>query len=63
MPRKELPIEWKMKRARGLMFNCWQTSWLSSQRFNDLQPCLARSSFTRFEKLLNFAAISSNASF
>ena len=21
----------------GLMFNCWQTSWLSSQRFNDLQ--------------------------
>jgi len=35
----------------------------SIQRFNDLPPCLARSSFTRSEKRLNFAAISSNASF
>ena len=35
----------------------------SIQRFNDLPLCLARSSFTRSEKRLNFVVISSNASF
>ena len=47
-------------RCGGLMFNCWQTSWLSIHLFKDF---LARSSFARSEKRQNFAVISSNASF
>ena len=50
-------------KVRGLTLNCRHTSWLSIHPFNDLPPCLARRASTRSAKRLNFAAISSNASF
>lgn len=58
-----MPLSRSVCNVRGLIRNCWQTSWLSIQRPGLLSSLLLRISFTLSEKRLNFPTISSNTFF
>ena len=58
-----MPLSRSVCKVRGLMRNCWQTSWLSIQRLSFSFSRLPMISFTRSDNRLSLPTISSYFSF